>query len=160
MLVDALADVRSATLLVATESDVTALGHQLDQRSVRWRSTPLRTEDDRARAHAAADVVVVPRFSPGGLPIKLLDALARGVPVVAMERALAGFELYPACLVTNDTAYALGRGLADALSMPSEERAAQIARGHAYLAAHHGSRHFALALDRVVASALAQRPNR
>jgi glycosyltransferase involved in cell wall biosynthesis len=54
---------------------------------------PLGTEHDRAVAHAAADVALVPRLASGGLPIKLLEALARGVPAVANQRALAGLPL-------------------------------------------------------------------
>jgi glycosyltransferase involved in cell wall biosynthesis len=142
-----------ATLLVATESDVAPLRRQLDRAGVRHRAAPLATEEHRARAHAAADVTAVPRLSPGGLPIKLLDALARGVPVVAMERALAGFELHAACLVTNDAAEALGAGITEALSMRGDARAEQIARGHAYLEKHHGPVSFLSAVDRVVRAA-------
>ncbi len=156
LLVDAMRCV-DGTLLVATESDVAALGRELDRAGVRHSAAPLRTEDDRARAHAAADLVVVPRLSPGGLPIKLLDALARGVPIVAMDRALAGFALEGACQVTADSAQALGRGIADALSMSAEARSAQIARGHAHLARHHGRSAFLAALDRVSDNALARR---
>lgn len=73
-----------ATFLVATESDVGPLA-PFPHRRVR-----LADEPDRRRAYAACDLAIVPRRSPGGLPIKLLDALARDVPVVAGPRALAG----------------------------------------------------------------------
>jgi hypothetical protein len=54
---------------------------------------PLCTEGDRRQAHAAADVALVPRAAAGGLPIKLLDALARRVPVLASAEACAGLSL-------------------------------------------------------------------
>ncbi|MCB9619950.1 MAG: glycosyltransferase [Sandaracinus sp.] len=76
----------SATFLVGTESDPSPL------RSYPHRRVPLATESDRRRLYAACDVVIVPRRAPGGLPIKLLDALARDVPVVAGPRALAGLR--------------------------------------------------------------------
>jgi glycosyltransferase involved in cell wall biosynthesis len=81
-------------LLVATASDATPLHQGLAERGLRERVhvMSLADEAERARVHAAADVALVPRRAPGGLPIKLLDALARGLPVVANERALAGLE--------------------------------------------------------------------
>lgn len=82
-------------LLVATASEpeplrALARAHGLSDRVT---FAPLATEHDRALVHAAADVALVPRLASGGLPIKLLEALARGVPVVANERALAGLPL-------------------------------------------------------------------
>ncbi|MCU0676605.1 MAG: glycosyltransferase, partial [Myxococcota bacterium] len=72
----------SATFLVATESDPTPL-ERFPHVRIR-----LADERDRRRAYAACDLAIVPRRAPGGLPIKLLDALARDVPVVAGPRAL------------------------------------------------------------------------
>jgi glycosyltransferase involved in cell wall biosynthesis len=75
---------------------------------------PIQGEPARRLAHAAADVALVPRASPGGLPIKLLDALARGVPVLAARRASAGLSLDAVCdLVPDDDAAAWTRALAD-----------------------------------------------
>lgn len=74
------------TLVVATASDASVLrGHV---RHV----LPLTSEADRRHIHAVADVALVPRGAPGGLPIKLIDALSRGVPVVASAAALAGLS--------------------------------------------------------------------
>lgn len=55
--------------------------------------TSLRDEGDRRLVHAACDFAVIPRRAPGGLPIKLLDAMARGVVVCANRRALAGLVI-------------------------------------------------------------------
>ena len=111
---------RGMTLLVATESE-----GELPPRALRW---PLRDEHDRRRAHAAADLVVVPRRAPGGLPIKLLDALARDVPVVAQQRALAGLHPDGVLAVADDDATALREGIERALANPPRGGRAWLAR--------------------------------
>ncbi|MFM2418554.1 MAG: hypothetical protein RL385_3277 [Pseudomonadota bacterium] len=63
---------------------------------------PLAGEPVRRRLHAAASVVLVPRSAPGGLPIKLLDALSRGCAVVAAQTASAGFDLAQICRLVPD----------------------------------------------------------
>lgn len=104
-------------LLVATASApeplrALARTHGVHERVV---FAPLSTEHDRAAAHAAADVALVPRLASGGLPIKLLEALARGVPVVANRRALAGLPLEDAgdmlSVVDDDSPQALAHGM-------------------------------------------------
>lgn len=79
-----------AHLLVATQSDAAPV-HAL--RRALTHVWPLAHEVDRRRAHAAADVVVVPRQAPGGLPIKLLDAMSRGVPCLVAPLATAGLAV-------------------------------------------------------------------
>ncbi len=104
---------RGLTLLVATESDPAPLrGHG---HVVVW---PLATEADRRRAHAACDLVVVPRRAPGGLPIKLLDALARDVPVVVQRRALAGLKPRGVLVAADDDSRALRVAIDEALARP------------------------------------------
>ena len=111
---------RDHTLIVATESE-----GRLPEHAIRWR---LRNEEDRRRAHAAADLVVVPRRSPGGLPIKLLDALARGVPAVAQRRALAGLQPEGVRVVEDDDVRALQVGIQRALANPPRGGRRWIAR--------------------------------
>ncbi|MFW6052162.1 MAG: glycosyltransferase, partial [Myxococcota bacterium] len=71
-----------ARLLVATASDPAPLWAEARQAGVAERITVAGLADEAARraAHAAADLALVPRRIPGGIPVKLLDALARGVP--------------------------------------------------------------------------------
>jgi glycosyltransferase involved in cell wall biosynthesis len=98
---------------------------------------PLATEADRRRAHAAADVVVVPRKSPGGVPIKLLDALARGVPVAATARALAGHAIDCVELAPDDDPEALATAITNAAALQGPARRTRIDAGRRYVAERH-----------------------
>ncbi|MEQ9077951.1 MAG: glycosyltransferase [Sandaracinaceae bacterium] len=93
-----------ARLLVATCSEHEALEKALWGAECVDRATfaPLADEPDRRMAHAAADAAWVPRSAAGGLPMKLLDAMARGVPTVATRRATAGLDLAGAAMVASD----------------------------------------------------------
>lgn len=111
--------------LLATGSDPLEIVPHLGARgrTLVTRAT-LATEEDRRRVHAAASVVVVPRRSPGGLPVKLLDAMARGAPTVAVRRAAAGLDLEGAVwLAEDDDDVALADALETALNASASERA-------------------------------------
>jgi polysaccharide biosynthesis protein PslH len=49
--------------------------------------------DDLADAYGAADCVVVPLLTCGGSPLKFVEALAYGLPVVATAHAAAGLDI-------------------------------------------------------------------
>jgi glycosyltransferase involved in cell wall biosynthesis len=93
-----------ARLLVATASAPEPLEKALWSLGCMERTTfaPLADEPDRRIAHAAADVACINRAVEGGLPIKLLDALARGVPSLVSRRATAGLALGDAAIVVPD----------------------------------------------------------
>ncbi len=135
-------------LLVATASDARALRLALGAAGLasRTRIVSLEDEVDRRLVHAAADVALVPRGAEGGVPIKLLDALARGVSVVAQRRATAGMAVGDVAFVCDDDdAMALGAALEVALdARPSAH--ARAARGRARIADVHAPEHFAAAL--------------
>jgi len=144
-----------ARLLVATESDPAPA--RLEARrlgvadSVDFRR--IGGEQARERVHAASDLTWVPRRTEGGLPIKMLDAFARQLPVVAMERATAGLPVEDACvIVPNDDAGALAAG---AKRLIEDDRAAVAVREEAcrYLAAHHSVESFATALCELIGDA-------
>jgi glycosyltransferase involved in cell wall biosynthesis len=80
------------------------------------------------RAVASADMAVVPRCARGGVPVKLVNALAAGVPVIA-DRALAEHVAHgdEAWLVDMRSPDALAAGIG-ALADSKELRAA-LARG-------------------------------
>lgn len=108
---------------------------------------PLGTEDARRRAHAAADVVVVPRRSPGGLPVKLLDALARGSTVVTVPRALAGHVIAPVIRAArDDDAEALAIAVAAGLEAGIDRREALASDARSYVAEQHADACFVDAL--------------
>ena len=152
VLVDALTELRAsrprARILVASQSDTRELRGYLERRGHRAYFAPLGAEVDRARAHAAADVAVVTRGTSGGFPIKLLDAVARDVPVVAMRRAMSGSELAGVC-VCDDDAVSLARGLRGALTDAHASRDAR-ALARAALVQHHCPDAFVQALDRAI----------
>ncbi len=81
---------KALRLLLATASDTTRLRLPRGTRVVQLEGD----EAQRRMLHAAANLVVIPRETEGGLPIKLIDALARGVPVVCVKRATAGLSLH------------------------------------------------------------------
>jgi phosphatidylinositol alpha-1,6-mannosyltransferase len=128
-----------ARLLVATASDPAPLERLLwpSGAASRARFVPLEDEPDRRAAHAAADVAWVPRAVPGGLPMKLLDALSRGVPTVAARRACAGLDLGDAAtVVADDDPEALAA--AALLSVEGRDAARrQGARGRAWVEREH-----------------------
>ncbi len=73
---------------------------------------------DLRDAYASASCAVVPLLQGGGTPLKLIEALAYGLPVVATPRAAAGLELRDGehCLIAGDAetfAAALVRVLRD-----------------------------------------------
>jgi glycosyltransferase involved in cell wall biosynthesis len=99
---------------------------------------PLASEANRRVAHGAADVVVVPRRSPGGLPVKLLDALSRGSLTVTVPRALAGHAIAPlVCAARDDDHEALARAIDEALGASLERRAELAAAARSYVAEMH-----------------------
>jgi len=51
--------------------------------------------DDLADAYGSADCVVVPLLTGGGSPLKFVEALAFGLPVVATAHAAAGLDIQP-----------------------------------------------------------------
>lgn len=57
------------------------------------RITTLGFVDDLRTAYAQARCAVVPLLQSGGTPLKLIEALAYGLPVVATSRAAAGLAL-------------------------------------------------------------------
>ncbi len=139
---------RNARLLVATASDPAPARQQAERLgladSVRF--VGLGSERARMLAHAASDLAWVPRRTEGGLPVKMLDAFARDLPVVAMRRATAGLPLRGVCrIVSDDDPGALA---AAAESLFEDDRAASVLRdrGRRYLSVHHSAEWFTTAL--------------
>jgi glycosyltransferase involved in cell wall biosynthesis len=153
------ARVPSLVWLIATHSDPAPL-RALARRAGVGASLQLcelgsEPEPARRALHAAADLAIVPRRSPGGLPIKLLDAMARGVPCVAAKAAAAGLPLAGAVeLATGNDASALAAAALRALARSAHEHGELGRRGRAYVAVQHGADRFLHAFDRVCAHAV------
>ena len=115
-------------LTIASESEPTVAKRLARRLGVALHVDSLAGEAQRERLHAQARLVVVPRRAEGGVPIKLLDALARRVPVVACHRAVAGLPLHAAITtVKNDCPKALAKGIQRALSeSPVNQRGADL----------------------------------
>jgi glycosyltransferase involved in cell wall biosynthesis len=157
LLLGAMADLRrthpGACLLVATESDPAPLWLEARRAGVADSVYLCRLDGERARTlvHGASDLAWIPRRTEGGLPIKMLEAFARKLPVVVMERAAAGLPVEEACaIVPNDDPGALA---AAARRLLEDERAAVAIReaGSRCLEAHHSAASFAAAMDVLLA---------
>jgi len=142
----------NARLLIATESDPTparlevaraGLGHLVDFRQ-------LAGEPARRLAHASANFAWIPRRTAGGLPIKMLEAFARGLPVVTTKRATAELPLDAACVcVPDDDPLALAEAAHEVLvdhALAHRLRSA----GFAYLDQHHSATRFDAAMHRLL----------
>ena len=127
--------------LVASESSPDALLAMAGRAGIRGRVViaPLETDAQRRRAHAAADLAIVPRRLEAGLSIKILEALAHGLPTVAVRAATGGFPLEDACRLVDDDASALAAAIGEVLTEPFV-RLALTAAGPAHLARDHGAR--------------------
>ena len=137
-----------AILLLATESEPGPARIEAERRGVADRTRFCRLDSERARAfaHAASDLTWVPRRTAGGSPINMLDAFARQLPVVAMERATAGLTVEGACLVTpNDDASALATA-ARTLLDDGVPATAISARATRYLETEHDAASFTRAM--------------
>jgi glycosyltransferase involved in cell wall biosynthesis len=138
-----------ARLLVATASDARAVWSRARAAGVAHLVRVVRFEGEAQRraVHAAADLALVPRRTPGGLPIKLLDALARGLPTVTAHRGIAGLPVGNAARVMDDDAP--DAWAAEWRSLCAEPRAARElgAQGRRYVEAHHGVQAFLDSFD-------------
>jgi len=94
--------------------------------------------DDLGGYFASIDVLIVPLRFGGGVRIRILEALAAGMPVVATPVAVAGLACTPGEHVrVAPDAEGLAGEVARLLAAPAEARALG-ERGRAWCAAHHG----------------------
>lgn len=142
-------------LLVATASDPAPLRHAARAAGVGERVMAVRLDGEPTRRalHAAADAIAIPRRIAGGVPIKLLDALARGAPCAVARSAHAGLPLRDAALIAaGDDGPALAAAL-DVILTNSEHAQALRTRGREYIGREHGDAAFLTAFDAVCALA-------
>ncbi len=92
--------------------------------------------EDLAHVYASASCAVVPLLQGGGTPLKLIEALAYGLPVIATPRAVAGLQVRDGehCLIAGT-----GEAFAAALARVLRDGAPELARGGRELAAERYS---------------------
>jgi glycosyltransferase involved in cell wall biosynthesis len=92
--------------------------------------------ENLADAYASASCAVVPLLQSGGTPLKLIEALAYGLPVIATRLAASGLALRDGehCLLADDAA-----AYASALIGVLRDGAPELARGGRKLAAERYS---------------------
>jgi glycosyltransferase involved in cell wall biosynthesis len=108
------------------DATLTLIGAGLEQApSSDPRIETLGFVDDLRAAYAQASCAVVPLLQGGGTPLKLIEALAYGLPVIATPRAVAGLNLRHGehCLVADG-----GQEFADALVQILRNGSPEIAR--------------------------------
>ncbi|MCU0664656.1 MAG: glycosyltransferase family 4 protein [Myxococcota bacterium] len=112
-------------VLIVTDSEATPFRRDLERRGI---SSFVRviSHGPLGQAHAllrSADIALVPRTTEGGMPIKLVNALAAGVPVLANRRSTAflqdGVE---ARLVDIRSKHAVAHALGELISDPALRR--------------------------------------
>ncbi len=144
-----------ARLLVATASSPKPLLEAIEARRITHltRITGLSNESDRRSIHAATDVAMVPRRAPGGVPIKMLDAMSRGVPIVVTKHATSELSMAHAAKVVFDhDLRTLASAVAELFYQP--DRAQEIgAAGRTYVAREHEPGLFYRRFQLVVAAA-------
>ena len=103
--------------LVLPDAELLVAGHNLAlPAGADPRIRPLGFVAQADDAYAQAACVVVPLLEGGGSPLKFVDALAHGLPVVATGRAAAGLEVQDGVHYRRaDGAEAFARALADVL---------------------------------------------
>jgi polysaccharide biosynthesis protein PslH len=112
------------------EVRLTLVGRGLED----WRSPDPRIEvagfvDDLAPVYAASDCVVVPLIEGAGTPLKFVEALAYGIPIVATPFAANGLEVIPDRHYREGSDKAsFAQGVLDVLRNGTPEKAAEARR--------------------------------
>lgn len=141
------------TLLLATRSEPQHFLERAVALGVPFRTYELGGEPVRRMVHAAADLAIVPRAVPGGLPIKLIDALARGLPCALTPLAAAGLPLSRVAMCADvQGPSALARAIAAIATQPGLRHTLRD-RGRDHVASEHSPQRFSRALDEVAAQA-------
>jgi len=107
---------------------------------------PTRKKDSKAQHVSTADsidlfpanaIVAIPLFVGSGIRMRILEAWARGLPVVATTVAALGLDVrHGDELLIADDAGSFASSVA-AIAASPDLRASLVARGRAYLRAHH-----------------------
>lgn len=109
---------------------------------------------DSADAFPAGAIAAVPLLTGSGIRMRILEAWARGLPVVATTVAATGLAVASRCeLLIADTPMQFADALQE-LRADAALRARLVAGGRDYLQRHHAPAHCAAALERAYARAI------
>lgn len=108
-------------------------GERIDCAGVDWHVAP----DDARDAFPAGAIAAVPLLIGSGIRMRILEAWARGLPVVATSVAAAGLDVASGReLIVADTPAAFAQAIAD-IAADAALAARLVDAGRAYLARHH-----------------------
>ena len=110
--------------------------------------------DDLGTFLARARVAIAPMASGSGVPIKILEALAAGIPVIADPWSAGGLE-DPSAVIVADTEAAWVENLASLLDDPRAARH-QAARGAEVWRAHYAPERVAAQIREAVDAAVSR----
>lgn len=128
-------------------------GEYPDAPGITWHAAP----DDARTAFPAGAIALVPLHIGSGIRMRILEAWARGLPVIATSAAAAGLAVTSGReLLIADTPHATVDAIATLARDPSA-RAALVAAGRDHLARHHDAQALTAALVAVYRAAIAQR---
>jgi len=149
---------RSAQLRLVTASDARPLLKQAQRVGVAGavRIRRLEGEHTRAEEYALTDIALVPRRAPSGLPIKLLDALARGIATVAYRRAAAELPIESAAMLVDDDPGAMANAV---LAFNPVARRLMAARGRQYIQENHHADRYRASFRRIAQRAASESEN-
>ena len=113
-------------------------------------------QDDASVVFARGSIFVVPLGIASGVRMRILEAWARGIPVVATPAAAAGLDVHEPCAVSIARTPAEFTRAFRALSASQSAVDQAVAAGRAVLRNHHDPSRLALDLDRIYRAAVAQ----
>lgn len=142
-------------LLLATASDARPALECAQRAGIADRLilAPLGDEARRRSIHAAADLALVPRRVEGGVSIKLVDALSRGLPTVVTERAASGLSIEGAAFsIRDDDPSAMAAAIS--LALHTRDATRELGeRGRHYVSRAHSPRAFLEAYEALLTRA-------
>ena len=142
----------------APELEVTIAGHAMPQAwAGQWGSDRLRFAGfvpSVTAAHAACSMFLAPLRMGGGSKLKVLEAMASGLPVVGTAQAMSGLDVTDGeSFVGGESAEAFARGIVMLARDPATARRIGEA-GRDYVAAHHSWQAAAAELEQVFSGVL------
>ncbi|QQR90293.1 MAG: glycosyltransferase [Myxococcales bacterium] len=138
-------------LVVLTASNAEGLAKQILQLKLGPDLIVLALDntEQRQRALCSADFAIVPRQIEGGLPVKLLDALALALPIVCSPKALAGLPLQAGLVVAKNNSAPDFKEAIQHMCQTLQSQTERIKQSQNYLKTHHSPQAYLNALSSI-----------